>query len=278
MNPDVFTPFPVPKPATKYFRRIMIANRSEPVDFDVTIRATGYCYLGWTLRGRWQAWVNGKVEYDTETDGRVHLSGQIVDSDVRCRMSGPLQQVFSEMTAIGQYALFDIPGSDTIERAIPVPAGKSFAQPQPFDSDEALLESLKTAIDRLVAGAQKVPDHVEKTVARFEESDGAVSIAETAEHLDVSQRQLQRDFSKIVGLTPKAFCRTLQVNTALNALLALGDERLSQIAADSGYSDQAHMTRSFVEFLGSTPKAIVEGIEPTLAKFVGQSRQTMDGQ
>lgn len=273
MNPDVFNPIPVPDALTPYVRRVLVAFQTHPVAFDFVIRATGYCYLGWTPRGRWYGHVNGAIEYDTDVHGPLHLSGQIKDSEVVCGVSGPLGQAFAELSAVGQYALFGIPGEETVERALPPPNAVRAGLPKDIRSSAALAENFFAYLSGIAERARPVDPAVTQAVDLFEQSNGAAPVATVAEQTGISERQLHRTFTRIVGLSPKSFGRTLQVNAALNGLLALGEERLSELAATHGYADQAHMTRSFVQFLGESPVALSDGIEPTLAKFVGQSRQ-----
>ena len=42
-----------------------------------------------------------------------------------------------------------------------------------------------------------------------------------------------------------------------DAAIAGGDERLARVAAELGYSDQAHLTRDCVALSGLTPSALV---------------------
>jgi AraC-like DNA-binding protein len=59
-------------------------------------------------------------------------------------------------------------------------------------------------------------------------------------------------FSGAVGLTPKRYARVLRFQRALGRA-ARGEDGWAGIAADLGYSDQAHFNREFREFTGVTP-------------------------
>ena len=118
MNPDVFAPFPIPSELSPYFRRALVAYCDEDVDYDVVVRGTGYSYLGWTPSGRWRGTVNGEFGYDSDIDGRLHLSGQVYDAHIEGRFSGLLREIFCEFTALGQYEFLGIEGSATFEIAI----------------------------------------------------------------------------------------------------------------------------------------------------------------
>jgi len=76
-----------------------------------------------------------------------------------------------------------------------------------------------------------------------------------------------------LGLPPKAFCKTLQIDKALHELIVNNGGDLVGISTEVGFADQAHFTRAFSEFLGDSPARYLKDIETTLARFVGQSRQ-----
>jgi AraC-like DNA-binding protein len=67
----------------------------------------------------------------------------------------------------------------------------------------------------------------------------------------VSRFQLLRAFRRETGITPHAYLIQRRVSAA-RRLLAAG-EIPAQAAAAAGFSDQSHMTRAFVRYLGVTP-------------------------
>jgi AraC-like DNA-binding protein len=60
-------------------------------------------------------------------------------------------------------------------------------------------------------------------------------------------------FRAAVGLTPKHYYRVKRFNAVLKSLAADAGASLADLAASTGYSDQAHPTREFREFAGTTP-------------------------
>jgi AraC-like DNA-binding protein len=60
-----------------------------------------------------------------------------------------------------------------------------------------------------------------------------------------------------VGISPRATIRVMRFRHAVNT--ALGQRRVhwAQLAADSGYYDQAHLIREFRELAGLTPTALL---------------------
>ena len=79
-----------------------------------------------------------------------------------------------------------------------------------------------------------------------------------AAELDVSRKHLSRQFRHEIGLRPKTVSRILRFQRSLRmAHLAGKRADLADIAAASGYADQAHMTREFQSLGGMSPRALI---------------------
>jgi AraC-like DNA-binding protein len=80
-------------------------------------------------------------------------------------------------------------------------------------------------------------------------------VRSVAERLGVSERHLRRRFEVAVGYGPKVLARVLRLQRFLQ--LAGQDSGLARLAADAGYSDQAHLTRECAALTGLTPGALL---------------------
>lgn len=78
-----------------------------------------------------------------------------------------------------------------------------------------------------------------------------VSLAELASLSGISQFQLLRAFKRQTGTTPHAYLIQKRVCVA-RQLLAAG-AMPAQAATAAGFSDQSHMTRAFLRYVGITP-------------------------
>jgi AraC-like DNA-binding protein len=88
--------------------------------------------------------------------------------------------------------------------------------------------------------------------------DPRARVERVARELALGERQLQRRFRELVGYGPKTLQRVLRFQRLLGAL-DLGSEQtggLARIAAEIGYSDQAHLTRETRELAGHSPVSI----------------------
>lgn len=93
------------------------------------------------------------------------------------------------------------------------------------------------------------------------------SVEAAVRHSGVSHRQFIAQFRSAVGLAPKAYLRVLRFQRALQAIRQGKAVSLASLAVESGYSDQAHFHRDFLEFTGVTPKTY-RGIAPSEANHL----------
>ena len=81
-------------------------------------------------------------------------------------------------------------------------------------------------------------------------------VGEVAKELSLSRRRFISVFSADVGTTPKLFARIQRFQRALVCSHARDQLDWSQLALDTGYFDQSHMIRDFVDFAGVAPAAL----------------------
>ncbi|MET9437782.1 helix-turn-helix domain-containing protein [Streptomyces sp. NPDC006551] len=82
-----------------------------------------------------------------------------------------------------------------------------------------------------------------------------------AQLLGVSPYRLSRAFPRELGVTVTHYRQRVRIGRALDRREA-GEDSLGTLAADLGYADQAHLTRTMRQYLGSTPAALRRLLTP----------------
>jgi len=114
------------------------------------------------------------------------------------------------------------------------------------------IELLKQWVSNLIEASAPLPQMITPTLippTRNAESTETDRLAKTK-----SQRQIERQFQKWLGITPKHYQRILRVKQTLEALKAAPDTPLAELAIEHGFADQAHMTRECRSIARTTPK------------------------
>lgn len=92
----------------------------------------------------------------------------------------------------------------------------------------------------------------------LQRSRGRLPVGVLADRVGLTQRHLATLFRREVGRTPKTVAMLMRFEHATGRLAdaahRVGRVDLAGIAAETGYCDQAHLTREFVRFAGAPPR------------------------
>ena len=106
-------------------------------------------------------------------------------------------------------------------------------------------------LTELVSPSQAVPMSLQQALDAI---DKRSTPGELSELVELSQRQIERQFQRWMGMTPKDYQRILRVKKTLTYLKANPESELVDLALREGFTDQAHMTREFKHIAKITPK------------------------
>lgn len=86
--------------------------------------------------------------------------------------------------------------------------------------------------------------------------------------LQTKRRNMERKFSKQVGISPKKLGRVIRLQAALKMMLHQEKQSLTQIAYESEYYDQAHFIKDFKEFTGTNPREFLSDDQMLLSSII----------
>jgi AraC-like DNA-binding protein len=101
---------------------------------------------------------------------------------------------------------------------------------------------------------EKQVRRVARIVEMIENNRGSLSIDHVLKQFSISERTLQRLFSKVVGLNPKLFIRIVRYNHVLTGLDGESNS-LQDLIYRAGYFDQSHFIKDFLQFTHCNPSA-----------------------
>jgi AraC-like DNA-binding protein len=97
----------------------------------------------------------------------------------------------------------------------------------------------------------------------------APQLADTANHVGYSPRQLRRGFADEIGMPYRRYVLWRRLRHALLAVRDGAD--LTTAAAAAGFADSAHLSRTFRQTFGLTPSEVLPLLTVAAADFVGDN-------
>lgn len=253
-----------------------VKPRSEYREFlpPAPLAAHFLCFWSQTIIG-----AEGAYEHRVLPDGCIDI---VLINDEPPTVVGPWTVSFVARLAVGTSitgarlhpgrasSLLGMPASELLNQTIPTAAVKGavkhmrvekvIEQPDAPHRRRALAQVLFASIghstpfdEAISASIQWLWRHPKGTISQLSHSVG------------ISERQLHRRFSAAIGYGPKMFQSVLRFQRLLKIARETGSEHsLADLAVDTGYADQAHMTRDVHRLANLRPTELLRSAESTL--------------
>lgn len=124
----------------------------------------------------------------------------------------------------------------------------------PVRADDGAIVGVAAAARTLRTGESRaaVYPRLARVAQRLRErSDQPLRLSELAAMAGLSSSQLERDFTRLFGLTPSAFLQKARLEKALRLLET--DLSIAAVAYECGYADHSAFTRRFGAVIGTSP-------------------------
>lgn len=92
-------------------------------------------------------------------------------------------------------------------------------------------------------------------------NQSGMSVSSMAAMANMSERQFNRKFGEVIGLSPKHFMRIARLQQFIGAYQGNAHTTLSDLIYDCGYYDPAHFSRDFKNIAGVSPSLYFEGMQ-----------------
>ncbi len=125
---------------------------------------------------------------------------------------------------------------------------------EPFLRAEKFGEAVKH-LEEWLQGQPEVDNRITSALKLLYADAGNVSISELAKMEGISSRQLERQFTSRLGVSPKLLSRVVRFARSWSLMLGKPELSLAELALELGYSDQAHFSNEFHSFGKQSPKA-----------------------
>jgi len=100
------------------------------------------------------------------------------------------------------------------------------------------------------------------------ENKGKATTEDITSKFHITERTLNRNFLRKVGLSFKSYAKIWQFENALMLIQAHPNESLSSIALDCGYYDVAHLVKDFQSYMHCAPTSLRKEHSPMLESYL----------
>lgn len=110
---------------------------------------------------------------------------------------------------------------------------------------------LKKLIEKEYYDFKRINSVIHKIIC----SKGEITVDEMSHEACFSNKQLERKFSKYIGMSPKQYLKIVRFQKVLKTKELNPEFSLTTLAHECGYYDQAHFIKDFKIITGMTPKS-----------------------
>lgn len=181
---------------------------------------------------------------------------------------GGQRTVFARLHWSNCEAVLGMPGSEVAGRIVALgelwgtaAEQRLLGQIAEADDTASVVALLENAITERLARARALPNANAQLASNAMRKLGNGNVNDVASGLGVSERHLRRVFRQVVGTGPKTFAKLIRFHHALAAATNDGGLGWADIAAATGYYDQAHLIAEFRTIAGTTPSALLAELQ-----------------
>jgi len=254
MNYQTFQPHPDLSALVKFYWTLEVPF--EPNNQKQKIIPDGCIEMTFNLRDKIK-------RYTSENDFIIHPNSMVMGQRTKSYFIEPLGDVDSFAICFYPYGFAHFVGTpleDLVDVETPfetlfgeIPANELEQKIVQASNTEERIQIIETFLLEQLNQTRTIENLVKTTVDSLLATKGSSSINHLLKDNLSKRRQLERNFKKQIGISPKQLGKVLRLHTALKMLLN-DTESLTSIAYESDYFDQAHFIKDFKEFIGTTPK------------------------
>ena len=245
-----------PSPALAPFvRRHYVFEAALPADFElIDALLSEFAFIRILLEGDW----TGDVAGEWVNVGPVPLFGPNFQP-FRVRVCGPFRVIGVALRPSGWHALFDTPAHEHADRMVALHecwgrlAERLHTRVRAATDDADVVAAIEEVLTQRIAdvGIGRADPHMAafESIARH---DSTLRVADAADAIGLSVRQMERQCHASFGAGPKAVLRRSRFLDMASAVRGFTDPNADELMA-LRFADQSHKNREFRHFIGMTP-------------------------
>ena len=196
---------------------------------------------------------------------RLQITGPKTSNELYALHKGKLHQILIELSPSSFYYIFRTSPAGIVNTILPLSQilqeGKvndllsSLSENSNYRSH---LKKLKTFLLSLVESAYKPVEYIDRAIEIIEGAGGNISVDTLCDKIYRSERQLDRKFKQIVGISPIQYIKIRQLHHLINLIYLKHYTHIKELAYDMGFYDPAHLSNFFKKLTGMSPGEFID--------------------
>jgi len=130
------------------------------------------------------------------------------------------------------------------------------------------VNTLSTYISRNLTAIKYVDELVKHCISYIKKNGGMLTVKDLLVKFRISERQLERRFKEVVGVSPRHYLKITKFRYAVSLLSGTSGNNLTEVAFELNYFDQSHFIRQAKELSGLCPKDLKRGITSSIVNLI----------
>lgn len=265
--------YPVPEILRDLVVGFILGQSEKTVSEIIPMYASGYSILFNIYGDQPYLSINGQKQHIAS--GLI-IAGQISNPNINFHIDGVFGQIGAVLYPTATYYLFHKIGDNFLN------CWRTLPESSPIDT-QGLIQNLavkNTAQERVLhiinflklLEKQRLPpiSWLDASLIKIFMKNGNVSQHELIVDSNITPRHFRRIFKKVIGISPKCYCKIIQLATVFELLNSCEKEKLHHLALDCGYYDQSHFIRDFQKLIGKSPENFLNSEYSYLKTYMGR--------
>lgn len=250
---------------SNYIHKISIFTSDDEIRYNQKLTPSPFTCLSYNHNYTPEFKVGEKV-YPAKS--KLQITGPKILDDIFAIHKGQLNQILIEFTPSGFYYTFQQSPSCLLNTTMslrkivdkPVFTALLSKITKTNDSEERVKVLEDFIIDQK-SNALSPVDYIDKAIFLVDDSFGNVSVSAICNKIGKSERQFNRKFNAIVGISPIQYIKIRQLHFIINLIHLKQYQSIKELAWDTGFYDPAHFNNSFKKLTGMSPGAFIKSEE-----------------
>lgn len=119
------------------------------------------------------------------------------------------------------------------------------------------IDLTNTFFEGHLARNYKSHDYTHLTMSMIRNYGGILNYNQIVSNIPISQRQLQREFKNVYGISVRDYLRIMRFNAIHNYMLSGQALNLTELSYELSFADQSHFVKEYKRFSGVSPKVVM---------------------